>query len=88
MLRNGSCAIEGCEPCQVGNQAALSSLFGVPQGCLFGAKSVVNVCKNILDLAMYGLTQIFGGFYAFWTLVYGESLTCICPFFSFGGANV
>ena len=37
MLKNGSCAIEGCEPCQVGNQAALSGLLDVPQGCLFGA---------------------------------------------------
>ncbi len=29
-VTNGSCAIEGCESCQVGNQAALNSLFNVP----------------------------------------------------------
>ena len=28
-LMNGSCAIESCEPCQVGDQAALSSVFDV-----------------------------------------------------------
>ena len=47
VLKNGSCAIRGCEPCQVGDQAALSSLSGVPQGCLFGANGAVNVCKSI-----------------------------------------
>ena len=31
----------------MGNQAALSSLSGVPQGCLFGAEAAVNVCKSI-----------------------------------------
>ena len=47
MLKNGSCAIRGCEPCQVGNQAALSGLSGVPRGSLFGAEVAVNVCKRI-----------------------------------------
>ena len=47
VLKNGSCAIRGCEPCQVGNQAALSGLSGVPQGRLFGAEVAVNVCKSI-----------------------------------------
>ena len=47
VLKNGSCAIRGCEPCQVGDQAALSSFSGVPQGCLFGADGAVNVCKGI-----------------------------------------
>ena len=31
----------------MGNQAALSGLSGVPQGCLFGANGTVNVCKGI-----------------------------------------
>ena len=47
VLKGGSCAIRGCEPCQVGDQAALSGLSGVPQGCLFGADGAVNVCKGI-----------------------------------------
>ena len=47
MLKNGSCATRGREPCQVGNQAALSGLSGVPQGCLPGADRTVNVCKGI-----------------------------------------
>ena len=47
MLKDGSCAIRGYESCQVGNQAALSGLSGVPQGCLFGANGTVNVCKGI-----------------------------------------
>ena len=36
-LKSGSCAIEPCEPCQVGNQAALSSKFNVPRGSLLRA---------------------------------------------------
>ena len=47
VLKDGSCAIRGCESCQVGNQAALSGLSGVPQGRLFGADGTVNVCKSI-----------------------------------------
>ena len=35
VLRNGSCAIGNREPCQVGNQAALSGPADVPQGHLF-----------------------------------------------------
>ena len=31
----------------MGNQAALSGLSDVPQGCLFGASVAVNVCKGI-----------------------------------------
>ena len=34
VLKDGSCAIGGCEPCQVGNQAALSGLADVPLRCL------------------------------------------------------
>ena len=36
-MRDRSCAIESCEPCQTGNRAALSSIFGVPQERLFRA---------------------------------------------------
>ena len=31
----------------MGNQAALSGLSDVPQGCLFGADVAVTVCKGI-----------------------------------------
>lgn len=34
-LKDGSCAIESCEPCQVGDQAALSDEPNVPRGRLF-----------------------------------------------------
>jgi len=34
-LMDGSCAIGSRESCQVGNQAALSEYFDVPQGSLF-----------------------------------------------------
>jgi len=47
VLKDGSCAIGGCEPCQVGNQAALSGLADVPRGCLSGAKETVNACKCV-----------------------------------------
>ena len=47
VLKGGSCAIRGCEPCQVGDQAALSGLSGVPRGCLLGANGAVNACKRI-----------------------------------------
>ena len=36
-LKDGSCAISGCEPCQAGDRAALSGLADVPRGCLSGA---------------------------------------------------
>ena len=36
-LTDESCAIVGCESCQVGDQAALSSFEDVPQGRLFRA---------------------------------------------------
>ena len=37
-LKSGSCAIGGCEPCQVGNQAALSNFSNVPRGSLLRAE--------------------------------------------------
>ena len=54
MLKDGSRAMEGCESCQVGNQAALSSLFYVPRGSLFGADGAVTVCKSTFDGEVYG----------------------------------
>ena len=54
VLKDGSCAIRGCEPCQVGNQAALSGLSGVPQGCLSGAGFTVTVHKSIFEFEVYG----------------------------------
>ena len=55
MLKNGSCAIESREPCQVGNQAALSGEFDVPQGCLFGAEAAVNAHKSTVEDGVYDL---------------------------------
>ena len=54
-LKNGSCAIDGCEPCQAGNRAALSSMFDVPQGRLFRVECTVNAYISIFDLKVYGL---------------------------------
>lgn len=33
-MKFGSCATGVCEPCQVGNKAALNRISRVPQGCL------------------------------------------------------
>lgn len=54
VLKDGSCAIRGCEPCQVGNGAALSGLSSVPRGCLFGAVKAVNACKGCIEGEVYG----------------------------------
>ena len=54
-LRSGSCAIEGCEPCQVGNQAALSNLLDVPRGSLLGAGGSEVRVEARFDLEVYGL---------------------------------
>ena len=54
-LKNGSCAIDGCEPCQAGNRAALSSMFDVPQGRLFRVESTVNAYIYSFDFKVYGL---------------------------------
>ena len=53
-VKNGSCATRGCEPCQVGNGAALSGLSGVPRGCLSGAERAVNACKSFIEEEVYG----------------------------------
>ena len=58
VLKNGSCAIRGCESCQVGNQAALSDLSYVPRGCLFGAVKTVNACRNPSILRCTALSDI------------------------------
>ena len=57
VMKDGSCATRGCEPCQVGNQAALSGLSGVPRGRLFGAIVAVTVCKGIFDGRVYGSSR-------------------------------
>ena len=54
VLKNGSYATRGCESCQVGNEAALSGLSGVPQGRLFGAGAMVNACKSSFEGEVYG----------------------------------
>ena len=54
-LKNWSCAIENREPCQVGNQAALSGAFDVPQGRLFRASATVNACGSIVEIWVYDL---------------------------------
>ena len=55
VLKDGSCAIKNREPCQVGNQAALSGAFDVPQGHLSGARSAVHACNGIVEFSVYDL---------------------------------
>ena len=57
-MKDGSGAIEGCEPCQVGDQAALSGFLDVPQGRLSGACGTVSVCRELFDLMVYGLIRV------------------------------
>ena len=54
VMKNGSCAIDGCEPCQVGNQAALSSSVDAPRGCLFGAEWTKCVHDLLFDFWVSG----------------------------------
>ena len=56
-LKDGSCAIGGCEPCQVGDQAALSGFPNVPRGCLSGVGGTVSVCRGLFDSLVYGLIR-------------------------------
>ena len=42
VLTDWSCAINGFEPCQAGDRAALRSMFDVPQGSLSRARAAVN----------------------------------------------
>ena len=55
VLKNWSCAIKNREPCQVGNQAALSGDFDVPQGSLFGAEGAENAHKITVESEVYDL---------------------------------
>ena len=54
-MTNGSYAMGGCEPCQVGNQAALSSVgpCAAGQPVLSGKCSVV--CDSQVEVRVYGL---------------------------------
>ena len=63
VLKDGSCAIGGCEPCQAGNRAALSGLADVPRGCLSGAEEAVNArkCVSILECMILELGLIRDG---------------------------
>ena len=54
VLKGGSRAIEYREPCQVGNQAALSGEFGVPWSSLPGAAAAFNACKVLFDFKAHG----------------------------------
>jgi len=53
-MMNGSCAIGSCESCQVGNQAALSSVIGAPQGSLFGVVQTSRAYDLLFDFWVYG----------------------------------
>ena len=55
VLKNWSCAIESREPCQVGNQAALSGDFDVPQGSLFGAGTDLSAHESTVENGVYDL---------------------------------
>ena len=55
-LTDESCAIVGCEPCQVGDQAALSSCDDVPQECLSRADVRGMRMEGYFDLWVYDLT--------------------------------
>jgi len=49
VLTPGSHATETCEPCQVGNEAALNRTFRVPWGCLGRAGYNRNVCGETFE---------------------------------------
>ena len=63
VLKDGSCAISGREPCQAGDRAALSNLADVPRGCLSGAEGAVNArkCVSILECMILELGLIRDG---------------------------
>jgi len=54
-MKDGSGAIKTHEPCQVGDQAALSESFNVPPELLSGADVAMNASIVKYDLAVYGL---------------------------------
>jgi len=55
MMKDGSCAIGAREPCQVGDQAALSGVTDVPQGCLSGVSETYFRMDRLFEFAVYGL---------------------------------
>ena len=55
MMKDGSFAIVCREPCQVGNQAALSGLSDVPRGSLLGADRYEDHVEVKFDFKVYGL---------------------------------
>ena len=80
-LKDGSCAIGGCEPCQVGDQAALSGFPDVPRGCLSGVGGTVSVCRGLFDSVVYGLIRALELFLRAFACHRGRA-----RFFSEGGA--
>ena len=55
VLMNGSCAIGNCEPCQVGDQAALSGCDDVPRECLSRADVKGTRMEGHFDSWVYDL---------------------------------
>ena len=85
VLKDGSYAIRGCEPCQVGNGAALSGLSGVPRGRLFGAGMAVNVCKDSFEFEVYGSFQCTEFFFSAYADDTREVYRLRFSFYFFGG---
>ena len=55
-MTDESCAIVGCEPCQMGDQAALSSCDDVPRERLSRADVIGKRMEGCFDLWVYDLT--------------------------------
>ena len=55
MMKDGTCAIGAREPCQVGDQAALSGVADVPQGRLSGVFGPYFRMYHLFEFAVYGL---------------------------------
>ena len=58
-LKSGSCAIAHREPCQVGDQAALSGIRSVPRGCLLRVKSLVFAEELVRFFGVWSYFLIF-----------------------------
>ena len=70
VLRGGSCAIGSCEPCQMGDQAALSGKPDVPRGCLpwaEGMKIAWGRSSTLRCLVLFHAHDIF------WSASFGET---------------
>ena len=61
-LRDWSCAINGFEPCQAGDRAALRSMFDVPQGSLSRARAAVNAYTVLFGVRCMVLTVYLADF--------------------------